>query len=316
MKKLTLLLPIALLAGSNISFAAEETPGGKIPGMEKREIVTPGRIEDLPKAEALPTKEATQLKAIGMKVFGIKWGKKLVAVSDRGFQVVTDGTTTISYRPAGIAYFDQTGKMSGKSAFQGSDKQLIKRGRALLSNLGINKDEIAGVKILQQYVNEGMMDPASRKVEFSTPRKDRRSLVATRAIDGLPVFNSRLVLDLDGKGNIAALELSWPKITGKVLEEGMRLKKIAGAEFKGPELKGAKIESAQAGILHSPAASFLDEQVAAIRVIYAPTDAKIGMKSVAYIGVEGRPVAIPRQMEAKPERPIPLRVAPDVKRPQ
>ena len=316
MKKLTLLLPIALLAGSNICFAADETPGEKSSGMEKSEIVTPGRIEDLPKAEKLSAKEATQLKTIGTKVFGIKWGKKLTAISDHGFQAVTDGTTTVSYRPAGNAYFVQTGKMSGKSAFKGSDKQLIERGRTLLSSLGIHKNEIADAKILQQYVTEGVMDPATQKVEVSTPRKDRRSLVVTRAIDGLPVFNSRLALDLDGKGNIAALELSWPKITGKVLEEGMRLKKIAGAEFKGPELKGAQIESAQAGILHSPAASFLDEQVAVIRVIYAPTDSKVGKKPVVYLGVDGRPVAIPRQTEARLERPIPIRVAPDVKKPQ
>lgn len=270
-----------------------------MPGMP----VSPKKFEDLPKAEALAAADAARLKDIGAKAFHIQWRKKPVAVSDHGFQAITDGATTISYRPAGNAYFVQTGGpgLFGKSAFRGTDQQLLERGMAILVSLGINKNEIAETKILQQYVTEGRMNPDTRKLDVNPPRKDRRSLMVRRVVGGVPVVNSRLALDLDGEGKIAALELSWPLIEPRVLEEAARLQKIAGAEFKAPERKGARIESVQVVILHSPAASFVEDHVAAIRVIYASTERKMGMKPVAYLDMEGRPVALPRQMIAKTE---------------
>ena len=240
-------------------------------------------------------------------------GKKLVAVSDHGFQAITDGTATVSYRPAGNAYFVQTGKagLSGKTAFRGTDQQLIERGTAILAGLGVNRNEIADTKILQQYVTEGRMNPETRKMEVNPPKKDRRSLIVTRVLGGVPVVNSRLALDLDGQGKIAALELSWPVIEPEILEEAARSKKIAGPEFKAPERKGARIESVQVVILHSPAASFVEDHVAAIRVIYAPTESRLGMKPVVYLGLDGRPVAIPRQMIARTEQPTRERPVPN-----
>src|ERR1700692_39982 len=313
MNTLNLVLACVLLAATGAGFAADEQPGETAPGMAQREVVSPKNIEDLPKGERLSDRETARLRDIGGKVFGIKWGEKLVAVSDHGFQAITDGTTTISYRPAGNAYFVQTGKSgrSDKSFFRGSDEQLIERGRAMLEGLGINKNEIADTKILQQYVTEGMMNPETRRVDVKGPRKDRRSLIVRRVVDGVPVLNSRLALDLDGEGKIAALELSWPVIEPKVLEKARRLQKIAKAEFKAPERKGARIESVQVGILHSPGASFVEDQVAAIRVIYAPDDSKVGMKPVAYLDMHGRPVALPRQMIAKTEAPTGERQVPN-----
>ena len=64
---------------------------------------------------------------------------------------------------------------------------------------------------------------------------------------------------------MAAFELSWPKIDPKVLEEGIRLQRMVKSAYEAPPRPGAKIEQAQAGILHSTAAAFMDEQVAAIR---------------------------------------------------
>jgi hypothetical protein len=319
MNTLNLVLASVLLAATGAGFATDDQPQEKTPGMEQREVVSPKRVEDLPKAEKLPAEDAARLKNIGAKVFGIKWGSKLVAVSDHGFQAITDGATTVSYRPAGNAYFVQSGKagLSGKSAFRGTDQQLTERGLAILTGLGVKRNEIADTKILQQYVTEGRMNPDTRQMEVNPPKKDRRSLIVRRVVGGVPVLNSRLALDLDGDGNIAALELSWPVIDPKVLEEAARLQKIAVAEFKAPERKGARIESVQVGILHSPAASFVEDQVAAIRVIYAPTESKVGMKPVAYLGMDGRPVALPRQMIAKTEAPNRERPVPDdVKKPR
>ena len=144
-------------------------------------------------------------------------------------------------------------------------------------------------------------------MKTETPLKDRRNLLVTRVIRNLPVWSSRLKLDLDAEGGIASLELSWPEIEPKVLEAAIGLKKIVDADYKAPERQGARIESTQAGILHSPAASFIDEQVAAIRVIYASTDPRFGMKPLLYLGADGKPVAIPRQLESKSEPPLPAR---------
>jgi len=313
MNTVNLVLACVLLAATGTGFAADEQPGEtKPPGMAQREVVSPKKIEDLPKAERLPAREEARLRNIGTKVFGIKWGKKLVAVSDHGFQAITDGTTTISYRPAGNAYFVQTGKpRTGRNAFRGTDEELIERGRAMLEGLGIERSEIADTKILQHYVTEGVMNPDTRQLDVKEPRKDRRSLIVRRVVGGVPILNSRLALDLDGDGRIAALELSWPRIEPKVLEEARRLQRLAKAEFKAPERKGARIESVEVGILHSPGASFVEDQVAAIRVIYAPDDSKLGMKPVAYLDMHGRPVAIPRQMIAKTEAPTGGRLVPD-----
>lgn len=317
MNTFNLVLACVLLAATGTGFAADERAGETVPpGMAQREVVSPKKIEDLPKAERLPAREEARLRDIGTKVFGIKWGEKLVAVSDHGFQAITDGTTTISYRPAGNAYFVQTGKAArtGKNAFRGTDEQLIERGRAMLEGLGIEKSEIADTKILQYYVTEGVMNPDTRQLDVKKPRKDRRSLIVRRVVGGVPILNSRLALDLDGDGQIAALELSWPAIDPEVLEEARRLQKLAKAEFKAPERKGARIESVEVGILHSPGASFVEDQVAAIRVIYAPDDSKLGMKPVAYLDMHGRPVAIPRQMIAKTEAPTRGRHVPDEKK--
>jgi hypothetical protein len=319
MKTLSLILAGVLFVATGAGSAQDEQRGEKMPGTPRGEVVSPKKIEDLPKGEKLPARDAARLNSIGAKVFRIQWGKKLVAVSDHGFQAVTDGTTTVSYRPAGNAYFVQTGKagLSGKSAFRGTDQQLIERGRAILADLGVNRDEIAETKILQQYVTEGRMNPETRQIQVNPPRKDRRSLIVSRVIGGIPVANSRLALDLDGNGRIAALELSWPVIEPKVLEEAQRLQKIARAEFKAPERKGARVESVQVVILHSPAASFVEDQVAAIRVIYQPTESRVGMKPVAYLGIDGRPVATPRQMIAKTEAPTTTRPLPnDLKKPR
>jgi hypothetical protein len=115
------------------------------------------------------------------------------------------------------------------------------------------------------------------------------------------------MFDLDREGNIASLELSWPKIEPKVLEAAIDLQKRVNAGYKPPERPGAKVESVRAGILHSPAASFVDDQVAAIRIIYASTDPRFSMKPLVYLGADGKPVAIPRQMEARAEAPLPPR---------
>ncbi len=269
-------------------------------------VASPEQRARLPKAERLPEAAANRLKGIGTKVFGITWREKVLALADRGFEVVTDGATTLSYRPKGNAYFLQTGSESvfKRSAFKGSDEQLIARGRAILAALGIGKSEISEAKVLQQYTTVGEVDPATKKMQAEAAQKDRRTVLFLRAVRGVPVFDSRLALDLDAEGKIAALEISWPKIDPKILEEGIRLQRLVKSRYEAPPMPGAKLEQAQAGILHSGAAAFIDEQVAAIRLIYAPIDSRVGMKPLRYLAANGKPVEIPRNLEAKREAAV------------
>ena len=295
MKALPLLLAMAL----PIAFHAG-------PAAAQFITATQEQLARLPKAEKLPDAAANRLKAVGTKVFGIKWGEKVLALSDRGFQVVTDGTTTLSYRPRGNAYFVQTAGESvfTKSAFKGSDEQLVARGRTILAGLGIDKSEISEAKVLQQFTTVGEVDPATRQMKAEAPQKDRRTLLLLRAVRGVPVFDSRLALDLDADGKVVAFELSWPKIDAKVLQEGIRLQRAVKSGYEAPPRPGARVEDLQAGILHSTAAAFMDEQVAAIRVIYAPTHSRLGMKPLLYLAANGKPVAIPRNLKPKLEAPV------------
>ena len=311
MKKLFVPSLAALVASLNVSFAADEKePGDPAPTLRFAQFAPERSATNLPEAKQLDADDAKALEAIGTKVFGVKWGERPFAVSDRGFQVVTDRVTTLSYRPAGNAYFLQR---KGKEhafedrGFQGSTEELSARGQRLLAELGIDKREIADLQVLQQFVTAGEADPTSGRMTVEQPQRDRRSLFVTRAIEGIPVWNSRLKLDLDEKGEIAALELSWPKIDPKVMEMAHRLKRMVDTDFKAPERASAKVESVEAGILHSPAASFVDEQVAAVRVIYASPGSRLGMKPMVYLDADGKPVSVPRQLEARPEEPTPER---------
>ena len=232
---------------------------------------------------------------------------RVLAVSDRGFEILTDQVTTLSYRPTGNTFFVQNSKASlSQPSFDGSDGDYIERGKALLTGLGIDASEIAEARLLQQFVQVGFSNPDGKNSSLEPAKKDRRTLLITRAVNGIPVFNSRLIMDLDRSEKIASLEITWPKISPDVMEKVKFLQKAARGDFKAPEQKFAELEAVEVGILHSPAASFLDEQTAAIRVIYRSNDPSIGKKAVAYVDATGKPVKMPRTMENH-ESPMPSR---------
>ncbi|HXI86473.1 MAG TPA: hypothetical protein VNH64_03370 [Parvularculaceae bacterium] len=290
----------ALILASSASAAAQE--------IEHKQLQPappiPDRAEPLLQAKPLDEKSAQQLKALGAKAFGIKWRRKTVAAADRGFQVVTDNVMTISYRPSGNAYFvqDLARPMGKDPGFQGSDDQIIGRGKEILKAVGANLDEIADAKILQQYTQLAEID-ASGRPNVQEPKADRRTLLMTRAAKGVPIWSSRFMLDLNRDGSVAALEIVWPQLSPEVMKEALEMQKVAAGDFRPPKIPYAKVESVEAGILHSPAASFVDDQTAAIRVIYQPTDPSVGKKAVSYLKLDGSPVAMPRQMADFREEP-------------
>jgi hypothetical protein len=96
MRKLFVPSLAAFVAGLNVSFATDEkNPGEASPTLQFAQIAPERSTTNLPEAKQLNADEARALEAIGTKVFGVKWGERLVAVSDHGFQVVTDHVTTL-----------------------------------------------------------------------------------------------------------------------------------------------------------------------------------------------------------------------------
>ena len=63
-------------------------------------------------AKALGPEHERSLRELSEKVFGIKWSGRVLAVSDRGFEILTDQVTTLSYRPTGNALFVQNSNAS------------------------------------------------------------------------------------------------------------------------------------------------------------------------------------------------------------
>jgi hypothetical protein len=183
--------------------------------------------------------------------------------------------------------------------FTGSDDELRRRGVDLLKGLGIDPKEVAEIKVLQQFIQRGLVNRQTRQMRAEPPRRDQRMLWATRAVNGIPVWSSRLLLTLDRQGRIAYFEMVWPRIDPKVLNDAQRLQRI-GTNFRAPEVANAKPEQVGAGILHSAAIGFFNDQTAAMRVIYRANRREIGKKPVYYLTAEGRPVAMPRNIEAPP----------------
>ncbi|MEP6767568.1 MAG: hypothetical protein ABJC61_02780, partial [Acidobacteriota bacterium] len=246
-------------------------------------------------AEELSKDETARLKDMGTKLFGIQWTGAVHGANERGVLAVTDGTTTLTRR--GTRTFIVNNRKASAAgdakAFAGTDDALKKRGMRFLEAAGASPKEVLEAKVLQQmtatsYGREGKLQP---------PKKGRRTLLVTRQIDGILVTSSRLLLDLDGSGRIVFMELSWPDVSPETLEMAKRLQQSSRGEFKPPAMESASVESMEPVVLHSPAVAFFDDQVAAIRVIYAPGREEVGKKPVRYLDAAGKDVPMPRQME-------------------
>ena len=258
-------------------------------------------------AEALPQDETRRLQALGEKAFGIRWRGRVVGVSERGVVAITDRATTLTARPGFLGYLvhaNADAKVKAAKPFNGTDGALRDRGVKMLAVAGIERDEIADVRVLQQYTQSGQHDDATGRMRMDEPRKDRRTLLVTRKVADIPVISSRLRLDLDSGGHVAQLELGWPAIPPHVIEEAKRFHEIARKDFKAPPMEGASVESVEAVILHSPVASFHDDVAAAIRVIYRPERPGVGKKAVRYVDAEGRDVKLPREADLLDEERV------------
>jgi hypothetical protein len=182
---------------------------------------------------------------------------------------------------------------------EANDDVVLRTASELLRKLGIPDDEVAKTSVLTTQTQTASYDAGQARLEEIRP--GRRYAQLTRHVAGLPVWSSRVLLALAGKGQIGFLEAHWPEIPGMVIEEARRLAEMVKAGWRAPENQGATVESVQAGIIHSPAAGFLMDIYAVIRVVYATREG--GKKPVAYLDRHGKPVPIPRAFDLPPEVP-------------
>src|SRR5262249_31591775 len=140
--------------------------------------------------------------------------------------------------------------------FKGTDEELLQYTRRIFSGLNIPATEIAQARVLREQEQLGQLNRDTGKIELGKVMPGPRWASVSRQIDGIPVFSSRAMLQLDGENQLHFMELHWPAIPPETLIEAKRLAYKVKAGWKPPEMEGATVESSEAGILHSPALGF------------------------------------------------------------
>lgn len=258
-------------------------------------------------AEPLNDEQVGELQALGSKGLGIRWVGRVYGGSERGVAAVTDGVTTLTVRKEFrtlIVHNTRATRGRDQIGFRGSADVFKRTGLKALAAVGVERGEIGRTRVLQQYSQTAYMGAGGGKIRRGPAQKGRRTLLVTRQVDKVPVISSRMTLNLDRDGRTAFMELVWPQITPEVREEVRGLQAALASGYKPPPLEGARVESSDVVILHSPAVSFDTDMVAAVRVIYRPQDARVGKKPVRYLDAQGRDVPLPRQLDLPAEEKV------------
>lgn len=254
----------------------------------------------------LDDKQVKELDAEGASNFGIKWEGRLVGAGDHGVAAVTDGVTTLTTRPGARIFIIHNRKgfpPSEQTAFKGSDAELKSVGMRFLRAAGAREDEVAEVRVLQQFTQSGEAEPGGKEVKVQPAQESYRTLMISRRVAGVDVLSSRLMLNADSAGGAAFMELAWPDISREVLDRALRYKKLIEDHYAAPGLEGGEVEAVQAVVLHSPAVGFYNDATAAIRVIYRPNAKQVGQKAVRYVDERGEDVTLPRDVDRPHEAP-------------
>jgi hypothetical protein len=206
-----------------------------------------------------------------------------------------------------IAYDSRFSDTAKTGIYKGADDALLKRSHELLERLKIPVAEIAAEKVVAEKTQAGERDAKTGKFKMEAIEPGKKWALTSRQVDGLPVFSSRATIALTPNGEIGFLEVHWPEIPAKVIEEARRYRELAAKNWHAPEQKGTRVESVTVGILHSPAAATALDILPVIRVIYAPLDKHIGKKPVAYLDPGGKPVTMPRVLLEPPREELKTR---------
>jgi hypothetical protein len=161
--------------------------------------------------------------------------------------------------------------------------------------------EIETIDVLAEYgqVAERVSD---EELELHEPVVIRKLARARRAVNGVAVWSSYASVGLTAGGDVGTVEVHWPELTLATLKEAETLGALVRRSYEPPELPGARPESTEAGVIHSPAIGFFMDITAAVRVVYVGEDPNVGRKATLYLDRHGEPVARPRDIDpAKPD---------------
>ena len=193
-------------------------------------------------------------------------------------------------------------------AWTGADRTAVAACRRVLRAAKIPAREIETIEVLSEYgqVAERVSDEEFR---LHDPLVIRKAARAKRSVNGVVVWSSYATVGLTAKGDIGNIELHWPDLPAAVLKEAQILAALVQQGFEPPELPGSRPESAEAGVMHSPAIGFFMDVAAAVRVVYVGEDPNLGRKATMFLDRHGEPVVRPRDIDpAKPatiDRPEP-----------
>ena len=244
--------------------------------------------------------ETNQVLRLAKKVFGLKLDKIVKSGSKANIIGLKSEHILFSQRIDSRTYFVQDqryGKSKDFEHFQGSDEEHFKFCYNILEHLDIPPSEIAEKVVLTEQTQVAQVDQATKKISLEKINEGKKFAQLSRQIQDLPVWSSNFVLGLTREKEIGFLQLHWPKIPDHVVTEAHNLSYKVEHGWRPPELKGATVESVQAGIIHSPAVSFFMDIYPVIRVIYSPSEGCMGRKPVLYLDRDGESVPEPRQIK-------------------
>ncbi len=142
------------------------------------------------------------------------------------------------------------GHLGKAGAWTRDDKTAISACRRILAAAKIPLKEIARIRVIQEMgqVAERVSDKEFRSDD---PTLLRKLVRAERAIAGIPIWSSYSTVGLNKAGRLGWLELHWPEVPSTLVKEATVLQSLVERGFRAPELKGARPEKVDAGLIHS-----------------------------------------------------------------
>jgi hypothetical protein len=254
--------------------------------------------------------EVEQLRGLAEGVLGLRLGTIVQSGAAANVAGLRTANVSLSRRLDSHTYFAEDlsyGADKKAGVFEGPDEEMLARSAAILDGLKIRRDEIRDLVALQEHTQAGFFNDQTGRLEAQEVRQGRRYAEASRAVAGVPVFSSRAVVGLTRAGGVGLMEVHWPQIADETVREALHLQEIVKQGWRPPDQPGAQVESVEAGIIHSAAVGFVMDVYPVIRVIYAPTDSRMGRKAALYLDEKGESVPQPRQFEKSDEAPLPPR---------
>lgn len=270
-------------------------------------VAPPVEVGPLDAAQELPRLESDIAPGLDLD-----FGAKQMAGTERNIVGIRYEHGLLSRRLDSRTFFAQDDRLgqAANAYFSESDDEFLGRTRKILATLGVPAGEIGREVVLTEKVQTARFDPTLNAHVAGDIKVGRRYAEVARQVDGIPVFSSRASLTLKHDGRVGALEVHWPEVPKHIRADAARLQRAVRDQWKPPPVKGAQVESAEVGIVHSPAIGFAMDMAAVIRVIYRSDDPAIGKKPVYLYNAAGEVLPPPRTFEFVPhEEPLAPRPA-------